>query len=246
MIICFQASEVGSMSIFRGRRAASTLRFCQSVNELPCFDLFSRHDLTLMISKLSTFSGDPLRDYREARAFGIIVSAWQGGAALPVELEFRFNTNFGDVAGSGNGFVDELLGDNRHFRAQFFLNDPARAIFEKFQNAFEHAAISGNNYKYIVLRKENYHDRYDRRRNMSLQEKRQVDREEFETYQELVKKIKSGEAELPDINFNQVLFEDCITLKAPSWSHSEVGADLSASIYHSRAMAKWRQQRNRS
>lgn len=237
------------MKIFKRKPKPSTIIYCQDPRELPYFDLFSRHDLTLKISKITIFEGDPVRDHREAKAYGIILSSWQRAqpaAILPVELEFLLDPLRDSEAGSGRGFVEKWSGDDGHFRAQFFVNDPDGAIFGKFQLAFEHAVSSGLSYLNLVLRKEKWEKRHKRRRDFSPEEKLQEDRDVSEAYEELKRKLKAGETDLPDIHFDQVLFEDCMTLKAPRWSYTQGGDDFTDPIFHSAKMAKWREQRERN
>jgi hypothetical protein len=231
------------MILFKRQKKSSSLRFCQSVKELPCFELFSSRDLTLMISKLSIFDGDPLQDQPEAKAFCIIEGAWESLTVLPIELAFNFGLSADKEAGSGRGFVDRWDGDDPHYRGQFWINDPDRVIFEKFQSAFEHASASGLSYLRLVLRKEKWRDRYKRQRDMGRTEALKADREASEAISALIRDINSGDAELPDIYFNQVLFEDCISLKAPRWSYTEAGDDFSRPIFHNLAVSKRRRRR---
>ena len=232
------------MKIFTRKPKGASIIYCQDLRELPYFDLFSRQDLSLKISKITMFDGDPLRNRREAKAYGVILSSWQRvlpAAILPVEFEFSFDPLRDSEAGAGRGYIEK----DGHFRAQFFVNDPDGAIFAKFQLAFEHALASGVSYMNLVLRKEKWDKRHNRRRDLSREEKLQEDKEESAAFDELKMKLKAGDAELPSIYFEQVLFEDSLTLKAPRWSHTQGGDDFTYPIFHSAKMAKWRQQRER-
>lgn len=234
------------MSIFRRKLNASSLIYCQSRDELPCFSLFSRRDLRLEITKLTVFDGDPIGNH-EPKAFGFISSNF----ILPADIEFSsrpvFNTN--GKSGYGRGFLDRYVFEGGHFFAKFFINDPDGVIFDKFRVAFEHSLASGQAYQELVLRKEKPGvnperlKREERRRNMDPQERRKDEEAESESLKTFIHKIEYGDEDLPDINFDQVLFEDSITTKAPIWSYAHSYENLSKPVFHSRATARWRQWR---
>lgn len=223
------------MWLFGKMNTKSTLRFCQSAVELDTSHLFSDWDLTLALSQLSAWHHNALEPTKEANAYGVIHDIYgQGQPLLPVEVKFSFSPppNEGD-AGWGSIWKTNFS-KVEYYQAEVLINDPDRAIYEAFRRLFEHAAMSGDSYAHLILRREKklYVSDYSKREAAQTAERERISA--------LMVQVEAGEADMPLIEFNRVAFEDCITLKGPGWSRDWQDGLLSQVKYHSKETAAWR------
>jgi hypothetical protein len=223
------------MGLFRRKNTKSTLRFCQSAIELDTSHLFSDWDLTLALSQLSEWHNNALEPTEGANAYGLVHDIYgHGQPLLPVEVQFSFSPPYTEgEAGYGSIWKADFC-DVEYYKAEVVIYDPDRLIFEGFRRLFEHAAISGNSYAHLILRRE-------RRPYISDANEREGARKaENERIKALMVQVEAGEADMPNIEFSRVVFDDSIVLKAPGWSRDWHDDVLDRVKYHSTEAAVWR------
>jgi hypothetical protein len=223
------------MGLFGKKNTKSTLRFCQSAVELDTSHLFSDWDLTLALSQLSEWHHDALKATEEANAYGVVHDTYgHGQPLLPVEVKFSFSPPYTEgEAGHGSIWKTDLSGAE-YYKAEVVIHDPDRAIYEGFRRLFEHSAISGNSYAHLILRRE-------KKPYVSDNTEREAARKaESERIKALMVQVEAGEADMPNLEFNRVAFDDIIALKAPAWSRDWHDDLLNRVKYHSKEAATWR------
>jgi hypothetical protein len=231
------------MGLFGRKNTESTLRFCQSATELDTSHLFSDWPLTLAISRLTELLDPTLGATEEADGYGLVHETFGGGGPLlPVQVQFLFSPP--DTEGEpGHGSVwKNGTSQEDHYKAEVIIYDPDRRIYEGFQRVFEHAAISGNSFAHLILVRKKKPFISDPKERKAA---RKAEEAECERLKALMKQVDAGEADMPDIVFDRVAFEDNLVLKAPSWSWGWIDDPLSWSKYHSREIAYWRRSMRR-
>lgn len=223
------------MGWFKGKNTKSTLRFCESATELDTFHLFDQYDLTLALSWLSEWHHDAREPTKTATAFGVVHDSYDHGQPLlPVEVEFSFSPQ-SEEGGVGRGEVwkDKVQGMG-FYKAQFYICDPERRIFDQFARTFEHAVMSGHSFVHLVLRRERRPYIKD---NKEREAARKARSEELEA---LMKQVDAGHADLPSVEFDYVAFDDLLVLNAPVWSYAWKEGKGLGPAFHDRKAAEWR------
>jgi hypothetical protein len=201
--------------LFR-RNRSSALRYCQTAAELPFSSLWGRHGFQLAIAQVQRFFRTDDERWPSASAIGVVHEIYGSGhPVLPVEIEFDLSNRHEKF--SGGGEVD-LLGDHgavRFYEARIFINDPGGVIFSAFERALKHAAISGNQFAHLTLRRDreppsNFDGIADHKATVA----------EIDRLRELMDGVDTGKASLPRIEFNGLSFDDTIRTKAPLWGDS--------------------------
>lgn len=234
------------MGIFRRKNTDSTLRFCQSATELDAFQLFSEEGpLTLAISRLTEALDPTLEATEEAYGYGVVHETFgSGGPLLPVQVEFLFSLPHTDEGKPGHGRVwRDGTSEEDHYRAVVVIYDPDRRIYDGFRRVFEHAAISGYSFAHLVLVRQGKPYISDLKEREAA---RKAERERLKTLMKQIDAGEAGQADMPGIVFDRVLFDDTLTLKAPSWSWGWIEDPLYWPKYHSRKVAYWRRCWRRS
>jgi hypothetical protein len=222
------------MRLFGKKNMKSTLRFCQSATELDTSHLFADWPLTLAISRLTETHHPALEATKEAYGYGLVHDTYGHGCPLlPVQVQFLFSPPYteGDP-GYGRVWKHDMREESNHYQADVVIYDPDRRIYEGFVHVFEHAAMSGNSFAHLILLKKPF--------TSDPKEREAAGKAEREMLKILMKQIDAGEADMPDIVFDRVVYEDNLVLKAPSWSWEWIDDLLSRPKYHSREAAAWR------
>lgn len=225
------------MNIFRKRNKKSTLRFCQTATELPSSQLYRNWDLRLAISRLGEWRYDALQETDQAFAYGVVHDIYgHGQPLLPVEIIFCFTHHHTESElAVGRVWKDDWgESESTYYKLDVTVYDPARQIYSRFLRAFEHAAISGNNFAHLILKREKEAYITD------ATEREAAEKMKSNKIDDMMKKVDSGVDDLPYITFNQIAFDDSIVLKAPRWSHSWHDGFVYEPVYHSHEAASWR------
>lgn len=223
------------MGLFKKKNPKSTLRFCQSAVELDTFHLFSDMDLSLALSQLSEWHNDAAERPTEANAYGVVHDSYgHGQPLLPVEVKFSFSASYSEGEAGYGSIWKTSFSETEYYKAEVVIHDPDRAIYDGFRRTFEHAAMSGNQYAHLILRRE-------RKPFVSDLSKRDAEQKaERERIKALMVQVEAGDADMPSIAFNRVAFDDSIVLKAPGWSRDWHDDVLDRVKYHSKEAATWR------
>jgi hypothetical protein len=227
----------------RKQKNASLLRFCERAIELPYGPLFSYREFTIAIARVSLFRSLPNpRGPIEPEAYGLLhgSSIFQDGSEepiLPVKITFE-NRSYA-AAHFGSGYVDQhYYGDGKWF---YFLNltvdDPELGCFKVVDESFERAVMSG--YRFMHVR---CHKNYETKPNTKDTESFSV---RYQQQQAFLRSVDTGEAELPNVIFDEFLFHDELRGKAPSWSADWPDFEGGGKGFFSRGTGKHRQQRRR-
>jgi hypothetical protein len=227
------------MKLFGKKKRYSALRFSTKAVELPLG--FRTGGITVAVSQIAErrcFSQTQARPRENGEIRGLVHTEnhHPDMPLLPVEIEFDFRTTTREGPIASGGITRWPSDEEEYYILQMGVSDPGGVMFDALGEAMKRAAVSQKRFFHVNFRKA-YRSSAEGESPKSAWERVKEQRALYEA-------VDEGKAELPYLEFDEIVFDDEVSLRAPSWSWDWNLDETAPAAIRDRKVARYRQWRN--